>query len=32
MIALALINKALREDVAAIKEILDSVHGKPKAE
>jgi len=31
-IALALISKGLREDVAAIKEILDSVYGKPKAE
>ena len=31
-IALALISKGLRDDVAAIKEILDSVHGKPKAE
>ena len=31
-IALALISKELREDVAAIKEILDSVYGKPKAE
>lgn len=31
-IALALISKALREDVAAIKEIFDSAYGKPKAE
>ncbi len=31
-IALALISKGLREDVSAIKEILDSVYGKPKAE
>lgn len=31
-IALALITKGLKEDVAAIKEILDSVYGKPKQE
>jgi hypothetical protein len=31
-IALALISKALREDVPAIKEILDSVYGKAKLE
>ena len=31
-IALALISKALREDVPAIKEIFDSAYGKPKAE